>query len=357
MALSVIGADEAARWDAVIGRMAHDAYHLHAFHALAEQRGEGRAQLYVYEEGCDVIAMPLLLRTIDVDGTDGGVLADATSVHGYAGPVSSRPDLPAGMQERFVESLELELRRQGVVAAFARLNPFLSQQHLLDGIGEIVQHGSTVAVDLTATDDERRRGYRRDTRRSLRKLADAGARAHVDERFDHIDGFIDLYEDTMDRVGATPSQRLSPADVRQLVHSLRGRMFHVVCFVGSALVAAGLYTACRGIVHAHLGAARNGTLALAPARLEIDMAMTWARATGNRVLHLGGGLGARSDSLYAFKRGFGRTVLPYCGWQVVLDPDRYRDLAARTGTQHVQGFFPVYRAPSARFAVDAGRAT
>jgi hypothetical protein len=345
MAMTVIGADEPALWDAVVARTHHDAYHLHAFHALAESRGEGRAQLFVYSEDQHLVAMPLLLRPVDVAGVGQTDLVDATSVHGYSGPICSDTEVPEHVRAGFINHLEEMLRERGVISAFSRLNPFLDQHHLLDGLGEVVQHGSTVAIDLAPTDEERRRSYRRDTRRSLRRLEAAGAEAHVDEGLERLDEFIELYEETMDRVDAAASNRLSPSDIRQLAHGMRDRMYHVVCMLGGVLVAAGLYTACRGIVQAHLGAARTTTLALAPARLEIEMAIMWARATGNRVMHLGGGLGASADSLFAFKRGFGRTVLPYYGWHLVLDEPAYHRLVDAAGANSDSRFFPAYRTP------------
>jgi hypothetical protein len=366
MPMTVIDTSDAARWDQIVGGMPHDVYHLHAFHALAERRGEGQGFLFVYEEGPFTIAVPLLLRSVhDVVGHDRMTsdLTDATSVHGYAGPVSTGPWPPEALRRHFLRALTEALRERHVVTAFSRLNPLLPQHHLLEGLGSIVRRGATVVVDLAASDDHRRRAYRRDTRRSLRRLEQAGARAHVDTDLRQIGDFIDLYLDTMDRVHAQPGHRLCAEDLHDLARTMRGRMFHVMCTLDDTIVAAGLYTMCDGIVQAHLGATRTGSLSLAPARLEIDTAMSYARAAGNRVFHLGGGVGANADSLFAFKRGFGPTVLPFFGWQVIVDRAAYDQLVFRAGAgenpsgEDHTGFFPAYRAPRCEVAAADGLVT
>jgi hypothetical protein len=356
----VIGTDDGPHWDHIVGRMPHDVYHLHAFHALAERRGEGTGLLFALVEGPHVIAIPLVVRPLDdvpyLDGNSAGRL-DVTSVHGYAGPICTSPQPPDDVRDRFLGGLEAELRERHVVTMFSRLNPLLAQRSLLHGVGEVVQHGSTVAVDLAPPDDERRQGYRRDTRRSLRRLADAGVEAHVDADLDRMDEFVELYEDTMDRVDAHPSHRLSADHLHDLAKIMRGRMFQVVCRLDGVAVAAGLYTMCNGIVQAHLGATRTISLPLAPAKLEIDAAITFAKAMGNRVFHLGGGLGAKADSLFAFKRGFGRTVLPFHGWHVVLDAPLYSELSRCADTSETPiTYFPAYRASANHDALLTGGA-
>ena len=51
------------------------------------------------------------------------------------------------------------------------------------------------------------------------------------------------------------------------------------------------------------------------------------KARGNRVMHLGGGLGGAHDSLFDFKAGFSKDRQPFRTWRVVVDPVRYAELS------------------------------
>ena len=81
----------------------------------------------------------------------------------------------------------------------------------------------------------------------------------------------------------------------------------------------------------------------------LNVATSLLKKRGNRVLHLGGGLGGAPDSLFAFKAGFSKARHPFRTWRVVVDEDRYRELtrAAQPGlaAADVPGFFPAYRRP------------
>lgn len=76
----------------------YDFYHLPQYHALAEEQGESKANLFVYREGAFLVAIPLLLRPIGEMPCHhtrvGEGWHDATCVYGYAGPIASHSDMP-----------------------------------------------------------------------------------------------------------------------------------------------------------------------------------------------------------------------------------------------------------------------
>ena len=72
-------------WQAIVSRSwRFDYYHLADSHRLAESDGGHRARLVVWQDGDDHLALPLVLRPIP----EVGGAVDATSVYGYAGPVT-----------------------------------------------------------------------------------------------------------------------------------------------------------------------------------------------------------------------------------------------------------------------------
>src|SRR5690348_5442033 len=89
-------------WPAALERMQHDSYHLPGFVRNEVEMTGGQAAAFIYDEGRDVLLVPLVIRPIP-----GSPRVDAASPYGYGGPVSSTADKSfwwAGM-DRLVELL------------------------------------------------------------------------------------------------------------------------------------------------------------------------------------------------------------------------------------------------------------
>lgn len=328
-AIEMVAATDHERWMAILSQVAqYDFYHLPQYHEMAEQAGEGRAHLFVYTQGEHVIALPLLIRPCDsVEGLEGVASLDATSVYGYAGPVSSDHNPAAPVIAGFQSSLREALQALQVVALFTRLHPLLPQLPLIAGLGEITPSGTTVSVDLTQSEEAQTAGLRLNHVRDIRKLRALGATCAYDAS-NSLDGFVGMYRETMRRVGAAPHYFFDDAYFAHL-GDLRGSYVHLFsCVLNDEVIAAGLFFACGNIVQYHLGAVRTGHTALGPMKLILDTARAWASQQGMRIFHLGGGLAAQEDALFHFKAGFSHRRHPYMTWRWILDQTRYDAISA-----------------------------
>jgi lipid II:glycine glycyltransferase (peptidoglycan interpeptide bridge formation enzyme) len=99
-----------------------------------------------------------------------------------------------------------------------------------------------------------------------------------------------------------------------------------------------------GIVEYHLSGTAGNYRQLAPTKFMLEVAIQWAKARGNRVLHLGGGVGSRNDALFQFKAGFSGLRSWFETWRVICDDARYGKLTEDAGVSgaSVDGFFPAY---------------
>ena len=352
--LTVVGTDDDAAWSDVLARVhQHDFHHLAGYHRVAERRGEGTAALFAHLDGDHLIALPLLLRPVDASEPDG--LQDATSVYGYAGPVVSHERLPQSVVRAFQDELREELRRRRIVAVFSRLHPLIEQRALLEGIGEIRTVGQTVSVDLSLPLEDQWAGYSKKCRRVIRRAEEAGVVCREDRDWRYRREWAEIYDETMDRVGAPASYRFDEGYFDLLASELGPALRLFVACLGGRLAAAGLYTISEGIVQAHLGASRTEYARLSPVRLLDDTARRWAVEAGAWVFHLGGGVGGRQDLLFQYKAGFSNRRHEFATWRWVLDPTAYAALTARHllaaahGSDDSSGddFFPAYRRPRA----------
>ena len=361
--LQVLRIDQGAHWTKVLQQTSqHDIYHLPYYHALAEQQGEGTAHLFVYREGPYLIALPLLLRAIaDVDGLDhlGQGWWDATSVYGYAGPLASHAELPPATLRNFHRALRERLEELRVVTVFSRLHPLLPQPQLLAGLGQCVATGQTVSIDLTLPPDVQRAKYRKNHLRDIKRLGQLGVTCLHDRESIYLREFLDIYYQTMDRVGAARLYFFGPGYFEDLVCNPQSPVRLFVCLHEGTVICGALMTIYDGIVQYHLGGTRNEALRLAPMKLLFDLVRSWSYEQGAWVFHLGGGFGAQEDSLFQFKAGFSDRRHQFFTWRWVLFPamhDQLCDAKRRWNEQRgleslSTAHFPAYRSPTTAVGV------
>lgn len=354
--IAVIDTPDDVHWrQAVESCPEHDYYHLHGYHLLAETRGEGKAHLFAYFEGPYTVAIPLLLRPVAaIPGleTAGHQWRDATSVYGYCGPIASHADIPDSVALSFRDLLSSELTSLNVVCAFSRLHPLLRQAPLLAGMGECAVLGQTISIDLCASEEVQLAGYRKGYAYDIRRLRRDRMTCVHDETFAHFDTFIELYQSTMRRVGASSYYLFDRPYFDALRDALGNRMHLFVTMLGSQVTSAGLFVECGGILQYHLSGTAEAFAKLASTKLLLDSVRAWANGRGLRVFHLGGGVGGGHDSLFFFKSGFSHRRHEFQTWRWILQPEAYQCLvesrrawrAANGTSSDAGGYFPEYRA-------------
>ena len=340
-------------WHGVLAQVAqHDFYHLAAYHRLAEERGEGTGHLFAYRDGEYTIALPLLLRPIEESG--GEAWNDATSVYGYAGPLASDADVPASVVRAFQAALKEALVERRVVAVFSRLHPLIPQTGMLAGLGDCRPEGETVSIDLTLPPEAQRAQYRSAFKTRISKLRREGLVCLRDGDKLRLPEFTGIYHQTMRRVNAHSSYFFAPEYFTRLASGLGPALELFVVMFNGAVIAGGLFTICDGIVQFHLGATCDGSLKLSPMPLLLDTVRLWANDEGARVVHLGGGVGSKGDSLFHFKAGFSRQRHSFATWRWRVMPEIYDELCeARLRADQLHGleavsadYFPAYRCPA-----------
>jgi len=313
------------------------------------------------------LAWPYLLRRVaEVEGLEGCDAADVTSVYGYSGPLAWGCEPGAEFFEAAWRELVGMWRSQGVVAAFTRFHPLLGNAAWIepitwrpaddDATGEpdaspVAALGRTVSIDLTLSEEAIVAGYSESVRRQIRHYRAAGQTTTHDEDWADLPEFTRLYHHTMSRNGADEYYFWDLENFRRLRASLGDHAHLIVTRVGDVVGAAGIFTEYEGIVQEHLLAADQALSHISPYKVLLDDTAKWAKRRGNRVLHLGGGRGAREDSLFEFKSRFSPRRHPFSTGRWVLDRGTYEELV-RARHARVAGrgtlsaaYFPAYRAP------------
>jgi sugar O-acyltransferase (sialic acid O-acetyltransferase NeuD family) len=331
-------------WPRVLAETEHDIYHRPEYARADAGPDEQALALWLEVAGCGLL-VPLLRRT--VPGTPD--LFDAISPYGYSGALWRRNELPS--PEQLLEAARMfreVLAAESIVSFLMRLHPLLNASTLpLQDFGVLVDHGETVPIDLDNDIATIRAGMRKSHRNEIAQAVRKGVVVEHDPSFTHLDEFIALYGATMDRVGATSAYRFSRGYFEKLRDDLP-----VSCHLflartqGGELAAASMFFEENGIVQYHLSAMNPAHAATHATKLMVAEAIDWARARGNRWLHLGGGVGARADGVFTFKAGFSPLRSRFRTLRVIADESKYRQLSGLADVDPIAAtsdFFPLYR--------------
>ncbi len=346
---------ESECWLAACMRVPHvDVYFLPEYSYIYERHGDGEARCFILENRDGLILYPFLLRSIraaDSANPTAEKLLDTTTPYGYGGPLIS--PTPAGnaaaLVQAFRESFHAYCLEMGIVSEFSRLHPLLANHELLPP-ETLIYHHETVSVDLTWDDADLWADIRKGHKSSIKKAQREGVVVKPAGTEDALSTLFGLYTETMERQRASSWYFLSKAFFRDTLHLLGE---HAVIFTAQhagKTTNVALFLQCGEFAHYHFAGAAAESLHLGGNHLLIWQAMKWARATGAKYLHLGGGL-SPDDPLYRFKSGFSSNRAPFHTYRVIHDKHTYSPLVEeRTRCADAAGraiddeYFPKYRA-------------
>ena len=342
-------------WLKTLEKLHHDIYYLPEYFYVEAKRNQAIPQAILMIEDEKIFFLPYLVRNcndlFDVD-SEVAEFVDVVSPNGYAGILlsESAASTPKFLQVAMNE-LKSTLAAKQVCSAFFRLHPILNQDFNQVFSPDISQvNGETVSIDLTLSKAEIWHETRRDHRNKINWCKRAGLTARMVPFGDYINEFVEIYTETMNRVGAKQSFYFDRDYFSGLLDL--GDKIHL-CIVEweGEITSAGLFTESCGIVQFHLSGTKNKFLKQAPSKLMLDYVRFWAKERGNKVFHLGGGVGAAKDSLYEFKAGFSKRRHPFLTLRLIVDKEKYRylvELRAKTLSTKPEvllesNYFPAYR--------------
>lgn len=334
----------AAEWSTMLSSSPHDFYHLPSYAALSARLDKGEARALFVEDGDRALLLPIITRPIE----EAGALWDAISPYGYPGPLVRVDD--QDFARRALNEASGWLKREGCVSLFIRLHPLLGPAPEPANALR-VQHGETVHIDLRKSTEEHWRETMSGHRNEINRAIKAGHRAYFDERFEHAERFVSIYQATMSRVNAAASYYFDLAYVNELREALGDRLKLAVVEIGGAIAGGGLFVETGPFVQYHLSGTDEAFRKERPTKLMLHFVRGWAKERGARWLHLGGGVGGMEDSLFKFKAGFSKERTPFYTLRMMTDPERYHALSKAKHpeldpTTTLAGFFPLYRRPT-----------
>ncbi|MBS9463877.1 GNAT family N-acetyltransferase [Flagellimonas sp. 389] len=320
-----------------------DFYHTHDYHSLSKLEEE-EPKLIVYRNQDKTILLPLLIRPVK-----NTKYFDATSVYGYAGPLTKNITKEFDPRD-FHLKLTSFLNDENIVSVFTRLNPFIPyQKQVLKELGNIDELGKVVYIDLMQEESDQISGYSKITKRYLKKLEKLCYVKRSNHQKDILK-FVNLYYENMDRVDAGSEYYFEESYFFKLVNSSEFQaelVFIHMKDTHKAIAAAIIVKTNGAIVQYHISGTLMKHLKISPIRFLIHKMRMNSVEENYRFFNLGGGLGGQNDSLFQFKSSFSKNYRNFGVWKFVVDQNVYSDLCKKNimgVNKKVKDFFPLYRA-------------
>lgn len=336
---------DAQQWDAVVRSFPqYDIYYLSGYVKGFWLHGDGEPLLIAWE-GIDARGINVVFkRAIRQDSRFADKLQeelyDFISPYGYGGWMLDGSGDFSGLMEEY----DRWCRKNRIVSEFVRFHPLLKNHLPVQNTYEVVALGSTVALDLTSPEVvwENMTSKNRNMVRKAQKNGLQICRANGPEIYEV---FREIYELTMEKDQAADYYYFGEEYYRSIREDLarNAQVFYARTEEG-AVAAAAIIMGANGCLHYHLSGSRREYQGLAPTNLLLYEAACWGSENGYRSFHLGGGIGSKEDSLFAFKKAFYRKEP--CGFHIgkrIIDPEAYEMLLQLREDQPREGFFPAYR--------------
>jgi hypothetical protein len=334
---NVIPLENSAQWNEIIRKMNDsDFYHLAEYHRMDKS---GIPLLLHYSDDTAAFALPVILRSIE-----GTAYNDVTSVYGYSGPLSNTSRPARESIERFHKSLLHFFDENLVVSVFSRLHPFFRwQEKILEGIGNTLDAGTTVAIDLKLPESEQKRQYARSLKTTINRLKKKNLLVKKAETKAEIEAFVHIYTETMKRVNASPIYFFDNAYFFRFLETVPSVLY--VAYYEGRIISGSLFTDCNGIIQAHLNATCDDYLYLSPLKYVLDQIRLYGIEKNKNYLHLGGGFAGNHDTLFEFKSRFSHLYFPFKTWSYIHNRKMYDQLVEDKYGNHWpdSSFFPLYR--------------
>lgn len=333
----------------------YDIYHLPGYHLIASQQGGGDPYLFYFQQKNHYAAFPFMVRPVcEVDGLKDVNYKDATSVYGYPGIVSSldenHPD-SLSFRNGFQNALLKALKNLDIISFFSRLNPLISTHWILQGLAEVRDIGPTVTLDLTQTKEELVKGMDHGTRYRIRKAKKNGVTVFEDSSFEHLNKFCEVYNETMVRNKATKYYFFSNNYYAQLIDHLGKNVKLFFAKLNDEIFCGSLFFTNGKIIQYHLSGSYSQHLKYSGQKVIIEHVCMWGKENNFSWLHLGGGLGAKQDTLLESKLGFAKTCRTFKIMEMIVCTERYQELLQKKQAWEKsnnylpvdENYFPGYR--------------
>lgn len=281
----------------------------------------------------DVAEDPLFKGKIEA-----GKYYDFSTPYGYGGWI-----IEGRKTEDLFRYYHIWIKKNGIICEFVRFHPLLKNHEKCGKYYEVKRLGKVVHMDL-ATPEIIWDCLSPQKRNKIRRAVNNDVRVYNGRFPDIFEEFQTLYTHTMERLGANRYYFFESDFYTSILESLEQNAQIFWAEKDKKVIAAAIILMANGQLNYHLSGRNNDYDSIAPMSLILYKAALWGYSNGYKTLNLGGGVNSREDSLFLFKKEFGKDNLNgfYVGSKI-YDQHKYDELVSIREPIN-SDFFPLYRA-------------
>lgn len=298
-----------------------DAYYTEEYVKLYENENE-KALCYVFRVGDQCFLFPFLRRAFQHKGE---TYYDFETAYGYGGPIYNTND------EDFINQAWnsfMEFAKDNYyVCGFVRFHPLLNNTIGFDSCGKLFLDRKTIAIDLSqGVDSAWMNEIHTKNRNVIKKGEKNGLNFIVDNGFQYLPEFIQLYNSTMDKLSAEDFYYFQDSYYDNLKTNLKDSFLGMVELEGR-FIAGAIFFYSNPYGHYHLAGSDRSALNLSPNNFLLWCAAKELANRGVKLFHLGGGTdGNVENSLYQYKRKFSKSEYQFTFGKMMFDQNVYDSL-------------------------------
>lgn len=322
-----------------------DIYFEKNYGKLYEKIERGTCEVFEHFSSTGKIRHMFIKREIPI--RVGGVrYYDLITPYGYGGPLVLECEEGSKRQliDEFKNAFEAFCAEHDIVSEFVRFHPVIGNALDFKSLYSVEYIRNTVGTNLKDFEDPFMNEFSKSARKSIRQTLKAGVEPRVIEQPDNLEDFKAIYYSTMDRNEADDYYYFDDDYFDTCLEAFGENIILVEAIYDGVIIAAGLYFVYGEIIHIHLSGTLSQYLGLSPAYILRYAATLWGKEKGLALIHHGGGTtNGEDDSLYQFKKRFGKnTEFQFFVGKKIWNDEVY-DLLCGAFRSQDNGFFPEYR--------------
>lgn len=323
-----------------------DIYFDENYGKLCEKIEGGTCEIFEHRSPHGVVRHMFIKREISTV-VEGVIYYDLITPYGYGGPWirGYKKGKKIQLVHEFATAFEEYCRENRIVSEFIRFHPIVGNALDFKDMYDVLFSRNTVGTDLSTYQDPFMAEFSKSTRKNVRRALRAGVNSRVIEKPDDLTAFKKIYYSTMDRNVAADFYYFDDDYFDMCLDVFTDNIVLVEAVYRDNVISSGLHFVYNDTMHAQLSGTLEDFLHLSPAYIVKYGALNWAKNHGVGLIHYGGGISNdKNDSLYRFKKGFGKnTEFKFFVGRKVWEPAVYSHLCLESGVEDNTGFFPAYR--------------
>jgi hypothetical protein len=314
---------------------------------LYEKIEGGKCEVFEYKNVLGTVRHMFIKREIRTR-IDSRVYYDLVTPYGYGGPLII--NCVEGKQKELVQSFMSAFQdyceENNVISEFVRFHPIFKNARYFGDYYNAEHVRNTIGTNLKDYSDPVLCEFSKSCRRNIRDALKRGITFEIIENPESLYDFKEIYYSTMQRNNAVEYYYFDDEYFENCVKLLGRNIVLVKAIYQNTTIAMGLYFQYNKLIHIHLSGTLSAFLHLSPAYVLRYAITLWGKEHGYELIHHGGGrTDSCDDSLYLFKKQFGKnTELEFWVGKKIWNDEAYSVLCDAVGVDHDTSYFPAYRA-------------